>query len=414
MKKIVLVDGARTPFLKAGTIPGLTASELGVAPAKALIKRYPAIPLAVDYVIGANIGNQILHPDGSNLGRVLALRSGIPLNVGAWTVNVNCATGLHAVIDAAKTIATSSAKCVLVITAEVMSDFSAVYSRNQRAEFIKLLNLLRAKKKSLRSVPGFLAQWLKIQTMRHNPLWTIDLGLVDPMTKLRMDQGADLLAETHRVSREEQDLFALRSQRLAFAAQKSGRLAKEIVPFRDLAEDNGIRPNQNLEQLSNLKPLHPGGTVTAGNSSQLTDGACALLVADEEFAKFMGWPILTKIRADWWALAGCDPKAFGYAPVFAIQKLLDISRKQISDFDFIETNEAFAAVALTQMKALDLPEERTNVNGGAIAIGHPLSASGARLVLSCAKELQLSQKALGLVTLCIGGGQGEAIILENA
>ena len=414
MKKVVLVDGARTPFLKAGTVPGLTASELGIVPAMALIERYPAIPLVVDYVVGANIGNQVLHPDGSNLGRILAIRSGIPLKVGAWTVNVNCATGLHAVIDAAKTIATGSAQCVLVIAVEVMSDFSAVYSRNQRAEFIKLLHLLRKKQKSWQNVPAFLAQWLKVRFMLHNPLWMIDLGLVDPMTKLRMDRGADLLAESFHVSRKEQDLFALRSQKLAYEAQKSGRLAKEIVPFKDIADDNGIRPNQTLEQLSNLKPLYSGGTVTAGNSSPITDGACALLLSDEEFAKFMGWPVLAEMQADWWTLAGCNPKDFGYAPVFAVQKLLDNSRKQVSDFDFIETNEAFAAAVLAQMKALDLPEERTNVNGGAIAIGHPLSASGARLVLSCAKELQFSQKALGLVTLCIGGGQGEALILENA
>lgn len=414
MKNIVLVDGARTPFLKAGTIPGLAASELGIVPAKALIEKYPDLPRVTDYVIGANIGNQILHPDGSNLGRILAIRSGIPISVGAWTVNINCATGLHAVIDATKTIATTSAKCVLVIAVEVMSDFAAVYSRNQRAELVKLFHLLRKKQKSWQNITGLFVQWLKVQTMRHDPLWTINLGLVDPMTKLRMDQGADLIAKGWRVSREAQDRFALRSQKLALLAQKSGRLAKEIVPFRDLVDDNGIRPNQTFEQLSSLRPLYPGGTVTAGNSSQITDGACALLISDEEFAKSMGWPILAKVRADWWALAGCEPQNFGFAPVLAVRKLLEISRKQVSDFDIIEANEAFAAVVLVQMKALDLPEERTNVNGGAVAIGHPLSASGARLVLSCAKELHLSQKELGLVTLCIGGGQGEAIILENA
>lgn len=439
MKKVVLVDGVRTPFMRAGTIPGLTATELGVVPPKALIERYPDIPKSVDYVIGANIGNQALHPDGSNMGRLLALRAGIPKSVGAWTVNINCATGLHAVADAAKTIALGTARSVLVVAVEVMADYPALYTRKQRNEFVKAFLIARKKQKPWVKFPQLAAQWVKIQALRHSPLWAIDLGLVDPTTKLRMDQSADLIAHRWNISRKEQDLFALESQRRASAAQKSGRLAEEIVPFKDIAFDNGIRHNQTLEQLARLKPQYPRGftfndetipgTVTPGNSSQITDGACSLLLADEEFARSMGWPILARINPEQWAVAGCDPSTFGFAPSLAIKKLLDATGLSLSDLDLIESNEAFAAVVLAQMRGLsskryceqigiaeplgDWELEKTNVNGGGVALGHPISASGARLTLTIAKELKRSQKERGLVTLCIGGGQGEALVLER-
>lgn len=435
MKNAVLVDGVRTPFLRAGTIPNLTATELGSVPIHALLQRYPDAPKVIDFVIGANVGNQILHPDGSNIARILAMACGLPRHIGAWTVNVNCATGLHAVIDAAKTIAVGSAKCVLVAAVEVMSDYPAVYSRRQRAEFYRMQTMLAARKKQkgtgkLGTTAALGARATSMRFMPHKPLWLIDLGLVDPMTNLRMDQSADLIAKEWDVSRKEQDLFALESQRRASAAQASGRMTHEIIPYGKFSNDNGVRHDQTLAQLAHIRPRYSGGTVTPGNSSQITDGAAALLVAEEDFAKVQGWPVLAKLHADWWTLMGCDPRYFGYAPAIAIKTLMDARGMRLSDLDLIETNEAFAAVVLAQARALTSPRycdllgmgkplgdsfyfERTNVNGGAIALGHPISVSGARLLLTCAKELKIRQKELGLVTLCIGGGQGEAMIIER-
>ncbi len=430
MKKAVLVAGARTPFLKAGTMPGANAGQLGEIVTQALIQKYTYLPRLIDYVIGANVGNQILHPDGSNIGRLFAMRLGeCGLGIGAWTPNVNCATGLHALMDAVKHVELGLARCVLVVASEVMSDYSAVYSRDQRSSFFALGAASRAKINFASKAVARAKAMAKIRFMPHQPLWLVDLGLTDPTCGLRMDETAELLAKEFGISREEQDLFALRSQRKAALAQRQGRFAKEIVPAGKFEHDNGIRQDQSLKQLARLAPRYPGGTVTAGNSSQLTDGACALLVAEEEFAKALDWPNLAHLTSHRWALVGCEPQRMGIGPVLAIKRLLDKTGMILSDFGVIESNEAFAAVVLAQMKALaskrycsnvglarplgELAFDITNVNGGAVAMGHPIAASGARLALTCAIEMGLRGKELGLVTLCVGGGQGEAVILER-
>ncbi|TSC89079.1 MAG: acetyl-CoA C-acetyltransferase [Parcubacteria group bacterium Gr01-1014_3] len=421
MNKAVIVDGVRTPFLKAGTIPDLSASEMALTPVGELFKRYPKLKESCDCVVGANIGNQVLHPDGSNLARVILLKAGLDPRIPAWTVNINCGSGLHAVLDAVKNVELGLYKCILVVASEVMSDYVAVYNRQQRAQFAKLYEVSRKKAPMWRRLPSLMKEWTKMKMMPHKPEWSIKIGLTDPVCKLGMDEIADQIAEEYKISREEQDLFALESQRRAKAATLSGRLKHEIVPFRGIDQDNGIRFDQNLSALSKLRPLHKGGTVTPGNSSQITDGAVALMVVNEELAKKNGWPLLATMYSRFSSIGGCVPERMGLGPVQAIKQIFSHDWSTLDDIDVIETNEAFAAVVLAQQKEFELVKdnfgrlspEKVNRNGGAIALGHPISASGARLVLTCAKELELTGATSGLVTLCVGGGQGVAACLER-
>ncbi|MEK7640755.1 MAG: thiolase family protein [Patescibacteria group bacterium] len=434
MANAVIVDGLRTPFTKAGTFPGLTAGSLALEPVMELLIRYPDLRNKIDCVIGANIGNQALPPDGSNLARLIALRAELPETIPAWTVNINCASGLHAVLDAVKQIELGQFKCVLVVAAEVMSDYTAVYPREQRLpiltkEFLKNNRKMPFWKKAIAK----LMNRAKLATMPHDPQLMIKLGLTDPFCGLGMDKISDQLAADWKISRTELDLYAQESHARASEAQLAGRFDGEIaVPegwdkkdFRD----NGIRHDQLLEQLAKLKAMNPNGVTTAGNSSQISDGAVAMIVADLKFAMEQDWPVLAMMDSRKSAVAGCTPSKMGLGPVNAIAKLCQKNSLELNQFDLIETNEAFASVVLAQSKAMASPEycamlglakplgplpwDRTNVNGGAIALGHPISASGARLVLTCAKEMDRRKVDFGLVTLCVGGGQGEAAVIES-
>lgn len=429
MHKAVIVDGARTPFLRAGTIPNLTATALGATLIKEFMRRYPGIEDELKYVIGANIGGQFLPPDGSNFARVALLNAGLPERIGAWTVNVNCASGLHAVLDAVCRIEVGDAKCVLVIGAEVMSDYHALYPREQRGVFAELDRIKRSKESMRTKLPKLAKVFAKKIAMPHNPKWMLEVGLTDPFIQMKMDLVAEEIAAEWSITREEQDQFALESQLRASRSRTKGRFAQEIIPFGGFSHDNGIRDNQTLEQLAKLKPTYPGGTITPGNSSQISDGAAVTLIAEEEFAKSLGLPRLARMSMRHSALVGCEPNRMGLGPVAAIKEILDKTPYALQDIDIIEDNEAFAAVVLAQAKAfasqkycsrfglekalgkLDL--DKVNVNGGATAMGHPLSASGTRLVLTGALELIRRDKTLCLVTLCIGGGQGEAAVIER-
>lgn len=416
----VIVDGVRTPFLKVGTVPDLNAVKLGVVPIQELMRRYPGLEKTVDAVVGANIGNQLLPPDGSNITRIVALHAGIPQEVDARTININCGSGLEAVSDAVMRVELGLARCVLVTAVEVMSDYTAAYGRRERERFAKTAALARAKSSILKKGPALAVAAAKLRFMAHDPQWLIRLGLTDPFCGLGMDKISDSLASEWKLTREEVDLYAQMSQRRAEAARKSGRLAKEIVSFGGLNDDNGIRDGQTLGQLAKLRPLNATGVTTAGNASQVTDGAAAILVVDKGLAKEKGWPMLAEVDAFGTTAAGCDPKKMGLGPVNAIRKLLKRYDWKLDRFDIVETNEAFASVVLAQSRLLkefgegEFNWERTNINGGAIALGHPISASGARLALTCAKELNLGNGRLGLVTACVGGGQGVAAILRRA
>lgn len=434
----LLIDGTRTPFLKVGSVPNVNTIEMGLTPIKEILNRYPGIVNEIDCVIGANIGNQILPPGGSNLPRILAAKAGIPYKVPAWSVNINCASGLHALIDAVRQIEMGEANVVLVTAVEVMSDYTLVLSREQRALYEEMVAASRMKQ-WWKKLPKIIKSQWKIRSSSHQPfftkdfghepLWMIKLGLTDPISGLDMGQIGNKIAQKFDISREEQDLFAWESQRRATNSQKAGKFDDEITPFRGISSDNGVRPNQELEKLAKLRPLQKNGTVTAGNSSQVTDGACALLVTSEDFAKAHGLTTLVNISSRNSATVGCDPSLMGIGPVFAIQKLLAKTSYALTDFDIIETNEAFASVVIAQNKILSSKKlceqfgikgpigsyifDKTNVNGGAIGIGHPISATGARLALTCALELNHQDAERGLVTLCVGGGQGQALILER-
>lgn len=432
MNKAVLVDGVRTPLLKAGTVSGLTAVELGSAAVKALLAKNPAENL-LDGMVGANIGNQVLAPDGSNVARLILLNAGLPLHIPAHTVNINCASGLHAVVDAVKDIELGLKKCVLVVGVEVMSDYIAVYKREQREAFARLAMASRSKDPKVKKAWNQLRLLAKVKTMPHDPIWMVSAGLTDPSCNMRMDQISDYIAKTWEISREEQDLFALESQRRAAAAQRSGRMAKEIVPFvrngKAYSLDNGVRPDTTLEKLSKLRPIYPGGTVTPGNASQITDGAVALLLMEKEFAKANGFAARTEIVSGNSGAWGCEPNMMGLGPVGAVKQVLDRTGLALKDFEVIEAHEAFASVVLAQSRAFasknfcsrlglgepigDLVFEITNVNGGAVALGHPLAASGARLILTCLTELEVRNKSVGLVALCAAGGLGEALAIER-
>src|SRR3989344_3779046 len=468
MRQAVIVDGKRTPFLKAGSMPDLTALKLGIAPIKSLKILYPGLEKKIDCVVGANIGNQLLPPDGSNIARIIAIEAGIPKHVDARTLNINCGSGLEAVIDAAMRVEVGLAKCVLVIAVEVMSDYTAAYGRPQRQKFAELASVARAKKPMWKKAPALATKAANGRMRKHDPQWLIKLGLTDPMCGLGMDKSADKLAHEFKISRQELDLFALESQRRALAAQQSGKFDAEICPMSfhcsdvpefamgKITKDNGmdtfVRAGGTLESLAKLRPLNPGGTTTAGNSSQISDGAVALIVADEEFARSQGWPILARVGSERSAVAGCDTDVMGLGPVAAIKKLfakkpherfkrLTAEQREagpdmrdrhnrsrfvstnkyfpdlfdvefvkdinLDTFGVIETNEAFASVVLAQSRLLEsegygpLPWERTNMNGGAIALGHPVGASGARLALSTAIELKARNEKYALVTLCV-------------
>lgn len=436
MKRAVLLFGKRTPFIKSGTIGPMAASDLvlqlftGAKYGES--SHLDALTPHIDTVIGANIGN-ILSPDGSNLARIAAVRCGIPRYVPAWTVNMNCASGLHAVQDAIKEVELGLAKCVLVVAAECMDDYPALYKREQGQKLLYLAERAKRTKGWWRKKLSSLALTAVKAITAHHPIALIEIGLTDPLCDMGMHQIAEHIAKTFGISREEQDRYALESHRRAEAHR--ALIEKEIAPYYDTAHnktvthDNGVRTGQTLTALAELKPLEQGSTITAGNSSQVSNGACILVVADEEYAKSEGFEeyIRAEFSSTWSGKAGCDPQLMGLGPVPATRKALEGTGRTMEDIAAVETNEAFASVVLAQMKTFgsfelckkhglgpspgDVVFERTNVHGGAIAIGHPISASGARLVLHMAYNL--APDTLGLVTLCAAGGQGEALIMKG-
>jgi acetyl-CoA acetyltransferase family protein len=434
----VLIDGRRTPFLKAGSVADVNAVEIGVVPIAALLKKYDGIEKHIDWVVGSNIGNGVLPPGGSNVARIVATQAGVPVEVPAVTVNINCGSGLHAAAYAARLIELGEANLVLVPAVEVMSDYTAVFGREQRALYENMLAASREKNPA-KQIARVLRAQTKIWTGGHHPLlkknfgyepiWMLVTGLSDPLCGLGMDKIAERLAEEFGISREEQDLFSYESHRKAEAAQRADVFADEIVPFRDIANDNGVRYSQELSKLASLRPLNRGGTVTPGNASQVSDGACALLVASEEFAAAHGLPVLAAFSSKGSATRGCDPARMGIGPVFAIDALLRKTGMTLNDIDLFETNEAFASVVLAQDRILssktlcekfgvrgpigNIVTDKLNVNGGAIAMGHPVAVSGSRLLLTTALELRRRNVQRGLVALCVGGGQGESLLVER-
>jgi len=426
-RSVVVTGGIRTPFAKSGTVlDGVSVVELGRIALRELLDRAAVDPAVLDEVI---IGNIAQPADAANPARVTALAAGVPDSVPAFTVNRNCASGIESLVDAALRIETGRAELIAAGGMESMSGIPVHFPESYKA---KLFAMARA-----RSAPARLGRALAFRAADFRPVIALEQGLTDPQCGLNMGQTAEVLAKEYGITREAQDAFALRSHERAAAAQEAGRLGEEIVPVAVppgytamVTADHGPRPNQSIEALAKLKPYFDRkfGTVTVGNSCPVTDGAAMLLLASEEKATELGLPVLGRIRS--WAFAGLDPGRMGLGPVYAVPKALDAAGITLDDVGLIELNEAFAAQVLANARAFEstafardhlgrdravgaLDMDTLNVNGGAIALGHPVGATGSRLVLTLLMEMARRNVRYGLATLCVGGGQGAALVLER-
>jgi len=427
-RDVVIVGGLRTPFTKADTsLSAFSAVELGRFVVSEVMERFDLDGPEVDAVVMGNIAQPA---DAPNIARVIALRSGLPRETPAHTVNRNCASGMEAVMDAARLIATGEAHVVIAGGVESMSQIPLFYPESYRRI---LFRAQRAKSLGRRIVA------LSAVRPRHfRPIVGLERGLTDPVAELNMGQTAEVLAKEFGIGRPEQDEFALRSHQRAAKAQQSGRFDREIVSIyvppkfsQVIKRDNGPRENQSIEALGRLRPLFDAdfGTVTAGNACPITDGAAALLLADRATVLARRWTPLGKIRS--YAVRGIEPQRMGLGPVVATDVALRRAGMALSDLGVIEINEAFAAQVLACEKAFGsthfahshlgraeptgaLPMDRVNVNGGAIALGHPVGVSGARLVLTALWEMRERNVETGLATLCVGGGQGASLIMERS
>jgi acetyl-CoA acyltransferase len=390
LKQAYIVSSVRTAVGKApaGTLRQVRPDDLGAIAVDGAIGRVPGLdPTTVDDVI---MGCAFPEAEqGFNLGRVVARRAGLPDSVAGCTVNRFCASGLQAIAMASQAIATGQAEVMVAGGAESMS---------------------------LIPMGGHL--------MAPNP----ELMLTAPATYLTMGLTAENVAQLFHISRQEQDEFALRSHQRALAAIQSGRFTAEIVPVpvrqtmyqegelitteQIFQVDEGPRSDTSLEALAKLSPVfRVGGSVTAGNASQMSDGAAATVVMSEGMVQQLGLQPLGRLLG--FAVAGVPPEIMGIGPVEAVPKVLKQVGLTLADIGLIELNEAFAAQALAVIHKLELDEERVNVNGGAIALGHPLGCTGARLTATLLHEMQRRSVRYGLVTMCVGGGMGAAGVLEN-
>ena len=385
MKDIVIVNGARTPMAEYnGDFTDISAIDLGVVAAKEALRRSGFAPDEIDHVI---VGNALQTSGDAIYGaRHVGLKAGIPNEVPALTVNRLCGSGIQSIINAAEQIELDEATTVLAGGMENMSQAPHV---------------IRGARKGFRLGQGAMEDSLMV-------------ALLDSYSGLYMAQTSDNLARKYNISRQEQDEFALRSQRCAADARKACRLSEEIVAVtvgkKEFKEDDHLRPETTLDGLAKLKPAFAkDGFVTAGNASGIVDGAAMVTVTTAENAK--GKKPLGRIVS--WGVAGCDPDIMGIGPVPSTKIALKKAGLKLADIDLIEINEAFAGQILAVVKELGIDMEKLNVNGGAIALGHPLAASGTRLVLTVLHELRRRKQRYGLASACIGGGQGIAMIVER-
>ena len=423
-RPIAVIAGARTPFIKSFTdLQNVSAVDLGRTALLGAVQRAGLTPEEIDEVV---IGNVAGPPDAANVARVIALKSGIPIDKIAHTVNRNCASGMESIIAGWQAIESGRAEIVVAGGSESMSGIPLLYSSEAAAAWMKL-GRSKTVVQRLRSLTSFRPRHFK-------PIIGIELGLTDPVSGLNMGETAELLAHEFGVSRAQQDRFAMQSHHKAEAAQVACFLSGEIAAVErgpaDLVDkDNGPRYGQSMQQLAKLRPLFSSdGTVTAGNSCPLTDGAAAVVLADPEHCgRFAGSP---QGYVTAYAIAGCAPSRMGLGPVYATAKLLKQTGMSLSDFDLFEINEAFAAQVLACQKAFasrafaerelsmstalgEIPTDRLNVHGGAIALGHPVGSTGTRMILTLLRSLKASGKRLGLATLCVGGGQGVAMVVQS-
>ena len=424
MKTIYVVDGARTPFLKAQKGPGpFAASDLATQAGRALLLRQPFEPSDLGEVI---LGCAAPSPDETNIGRMVALRLGCGKKVPGWTVMRNCASGMQAIDSAIANIQCGRSELVLAGGVDALSRAPLLYSDAMVRWFAGMMSLRTAGQK--------LQHFLKLRpAMLLTPVIGLMKGLTDPVVGLLMGQTAENLAWKFGISRQQMDEFAVRSHQRSIAGRQAGHLA-EIVPVVDgqgnvYAEDDGVRADATLAGMAKPKPFFDKkyGNITAANSSQITDGAAWVLLASEEAVQKWGLKPIGKIVDSEWA--GLEPEQMGLGPVHASTPILQRHGLSLADIDYWELNEAFAAQVLACQAAwkddaycreqLDLPgalgeipEDRLNVDGGAVSVGHPVGASGARIVLHLLHVLRRNQARRGIATICIGGGLGGAMLVE--
>lgn len=410
---LVLVDGVRTPFSRMGTdLAELSVGELGRTAVTGLLARTGLNPAHIDECIIGCVGQPA---DEANVARIIALRSGIPESVPAMTVHRNCASGLESLLVAHQRLAAGQGKVFIVGGAESMSGYPMIFRRRAAEKFAALA--------SARTVGKRIGRMAAFRPTDFAPLIALRMGLTDPVIGMSMGETAELLAREFVISREAQDTFAARSHALALAADHTEEIVPVLNGGKAIEADNGARTDSTIDRLGKLRSVFAKGgdkahgTVTAGNSSQLTDGAVALLAMAESKARQLGFEPIA--RLDHYAATGCAPKRMGLGPATAIRKTLESARLQLSDIDHLEINEAFAAQVLavvSQLKTDGVGEvdlDRLNPNGGSIALGHPVGASGARLVLTALRQLERTGGRRAIVSLCVGGGQGVAALLNR-
>ena len=392
MTEVVIVAAVRTPIGSfGGSLKDISTVELGSLVIKNAIERAGLEPEQVDEVIMGNVLGAGL---GQNVARQMSVHAGVPVTVPAFTINKVCGSGLKAVQLAVQAVLCGDAEVVVAGGAENMSQAPYILPNQRWGSRIGNATV--------------------VDTMLRD-------GLTDGFEDYHMGITAENVAEQYGITREEQDSFALQSQKRAVAAVEAGRFKEEIVPVEIpqrrgeplvFDTDEFPRKDVSLEGLSKLRPaFQKDGSVTAGNSSGINDGAAAVVVMSAEKAKELGVPVLATIKS--YASAGLDPKVMGCGPIYASRKALEKAGLTVADLDLVESNEAFAAQACAVAKELNLDLEKVNVNGGAISLGHPIGASGCRILVTLLHEMQKRDAKRGLATLCIGGGMGTALIVER-
>ncbi len=441
-RDVVIVEGVRTPFAKAGTkLKTVHPAQLGQIALTELIAR---TNLHVDNVDEVIVGNTGTPSDAVNISRVIALNAGIPQKTSAVTVHRNCASALESIASGYEKIKSGTMDVVIAGGTENMSQMPLIMPPSMTSIIEKLSTAKTTGQRLSALWNWFKADLSQIKEMvttppmlktKHKPIIAIMDGLTDPFVGINMMGTAEILAKEWSLTREEQDAFALKSHQKAAAAVS--RLAEEMTPvflapeFKEIiSQDIGPRADQTMQALAKLKPMVDKitGTITAGNACPLTDGAAMLLMMSREKAESLGYKPLARIRG--YAFAGLEPERMGLGPVYATPIALKRAGLTLKDINRIELNEAFAAQVMACQRAFnsdkfaqekfglsnkigEIRDDILNVNGGAIALGHPVGATGTRLVVTLMKELKRSNTQFGLATLCIGGGQGGAMILEN-
>lgn len=423
-RPVYIVDGKRTPFLKARNKPGpFHAADLAVKASQNLLLDMPFSAEDLDEVIFGCVSSG---PDEANIARVIALRLGCGDKVPAMTVQRNCASGMQALDTAALDISSGRADLVLAGGTEAMSHHPVLLN-DSMVTWLGQFNSARGLMARLKTIADLKLSMLK-------PVIGILRGLTDPVVGLSMGQTAENLAHRFFINREQMDAFAVNSHQRLGAAIQNGQLS-EVVPLYDsegnvYQQDDGYREDSSVEKLAKLKPVfdRPVGKVTAGNSAQITDGAAALILASQAAVEKHKLPVLGQLVDSQWA--GLDPAQMGLGPVYAMSPIMQRHQLNSADIDHWEINEAFAAQVLACQKAWQdedfcrqhlglekaweaIPEDKLNVDGGGVSLGHPVGASGARIVLHLLKTLEKNDKTIGMASLCIGGGQGGAVLVKR-